>query len=89
MSYKLNSKAFFKKISPDEVNVLLVEDDNYIYKIDKIAARVFLMAIEEKMNEEKIKEEIIQITGKKETEVKLFLETFFKKMMELNFFTKG
>jgi hypothetical protein len=88
MNYKLNNRAFFKKISSTEVNVLFVDDDNFIYKIDKIAAQVFLMIVDEKLSIEIVQERVMVATGKKENEVKIFLDKFYHHMTELNFFTK-
>ncbi len=89
MNYKLNSKVFFKKVGPNEVNILSVDDDNFIYKIDKIAASAFLLVIEEKLSSENVKKHIVDTTGKNEADVKKFLESFYDKMVELNFFVKG
>jgi hypothetical protein len=89
MNYKLNSKVFFKKVAPTEVNILSVDDDNFIYKIDKIAAYTFLLVIEEKLSEEEVNKKIVDTTGKNEVDVKKFLEAFYDKMLELNFFVKG
>lgn len=89
MIYKLNPNVFFKKVKDDEVNVLLVDDDNFIYKIDKVAARVFLMIVEEKLTTDLVEKKVVQITGKKNDEVDAFLKTFYKKMLELNFLVKS
>jgi len=88
MDYKLNNRVFFKKVSSTEVNILFVDDDNYIYKIDKIAAQVFLMIVEEKLSIDNVQERVVIATGKKANEVKVFLDKFCHHMTELNFFTK-
>lgn len=89
MSYKLNSNVFFKKISDDQVNILLSDDDNSIFKLNKIAARVFLMLAEKNMAEEAIKKEVIALSNKSEQEIEAFLNDFFSKMVEQKFLVKA
>ncbi len=88
MAYKLHSNVFFKKTGDDQVNILLSDDDNFIFKLNKIAARVFLFVAEKKMPEEEIRAEIIKLTSKPSSEVDPFLEEFYKQMLVNNFFEK-
>lgn len=88
MSYKLQSNVFFKKVSDDQVNILLSDDDNYIFKLNKVAAKVFIMLIEKNLSPAKVQEEVISLTGKPESEVNAFLEQFYQQMTEHKFLVK-
>lgn len=88
MAYKLHSNVFFKKISDDQVNILLANDDNFIFKLNKVAARVFLFVAEKKMSEEDVRTEVLKITDKPSSEVDPFLKEFYNQMLVNNFFVK-
>ena len=89
MSYKLQSNVFFKKISDDQVNILLSDDDNYIFKLNKIAAKVFVMLVEKNMSHEQIKSEVIALTQKPDAEIDTFLSQFYQQMTEHKFLVKA
>ena len=88
MTYKLHSNVFFKKTGDNQVNILLAEDDNFIFKLNKVAAHVFLLVAEQKISEEDIRTEVIKITNKTSSEVDLFLKEFYQQMLANNFFVK-
>ena len=88
MSYKLNTNVFFKKIADDQVNILLADNDNYIFKLNKVAAQVFIMLAEKKMSEDDIKAEVIKITNKPTSEIDTFLSEFYKQMIKQKFLVK-
>ena len=89
MSYKLQSNVFFKKISDDQVNILLSDDDNYIFKLNKVAAKVFVMLVEKNMSQDDIRSEVITLTKKSEAEVDSFLKQFYEQMTEHKFLVKA
>lgn len=89
MSYKLHSNVFFKKIADDQVNILLADNDNFIFKLNKVAAQVFIMLAEKKMSEEEVRAEVIKITKKPSGEIDMFLTDFYKQMIDHNFLIKG
>lgn len=89
MSYKLNSNVFFKKVSDDQINILLADDDNFIFKMTKVAAQVFLMHAEKNMAEKDVRASVLKLTGKPEAEVDAFLKDFYKSMLEQKFLVKG
>ncbi len=89
MSYKLHSNVFFKKITEDQVNILLADNDNFIFKLNKVAAQVFIMLAEKKMSEEEVRAEVIKITKKPSGEIDMFLTDFYKQMIDHNFLIKG
>ncbi len=89
MSYKLHSNVFFKKVADDQVNILLADNDNFIFKLNKVAAQVFIMLAEKKMSEEEVRAEVIKITKKPSGEIDMFLDDFYKQMIEHNFLIKG
>ena len=89
MSYKLHSNVFFKKIADDQVNILLADNDNFIFKLNKVAAQVFIMLAEKKMSEEDIRSEVIKLTKKPSGEIDMFLADFYKQMIEQKFLVKG
>ena len=88
MAYKLHSNVFFKKISDDQVNILLANDDNFIFKLNKVAAQVFLFVAEKNMSEENVRTEVLKITNKPSTDVDPFLKEFYKQMLDNQFFIK-
>jgi hypothetical protein len=88
MTYKLMDNVFFKKIADDQVNILLADNDNFIFKLNKVAARVFLMLAEQNMSIEDVRKEVISITRKPEGEIDLFLTEFYKQMTENKFLTQ-
>lgn len=88
MSYKLHSNVFFKKIAEDQVNILLADNDNFIFKLNKVAAQVFIMLAEKKLTEDEIKAEVVKITKKPSGEIDLFLTDFYKHMLEQKFLVK-
>lgn len=89
MSYKLHSNVFFKKIADDQVNILLADNDNFIFKLNKVAAQVFIMLAEKKMSEEEVKAEVLKLTKKPAGEIDLFLAEFYGQMIEQKFLVKG
>lgn len=89
MSYKLHDNVFFKKIADDQVNILLADNDNFIFKLNKVAAQVFLMLAEKKMSEDDVRAEVIKMTKKPSGEIDLFLGEFYKQMTEQKFLVKG
>ncbi len=89
MSYKLHSNVFFKKIADDQVNILLADNDNFIFKLNKVAAKVFIMLAEKKMSEEEIKAEVLKLTQKPDVEIDKFLSDFYSQMIEQKFLVKG
>lgn len=46
MKYKLMDDVFFKKISDDLVSIIKYNDDDFIYKLEKQVARIFLLLVE-------------------------------------------
>lgn len=89
MSYKLQSNVFFKKIGEDQVNILLSDDDNFIFKLNKVAAKVFVMLVEKNMSEEEVKREVIALTNKPAGEIETFLAQFYKEMQAQKFLVKA
>ena len=89
MSYKLHANVFFKKIADDQVNILLADNDNFIFKLNKVAAKVFIMLAEEKMSEKEIKAEVLKLTQKPDGEIDKFLSDFYSQMIEQKFLVKG
>lgn len=89
MNYKLVDNVFFKKIADDQVNILLADNDNFIFKLNKVAAQVFLMLADQNMSVEDVRKEVINITKKPEGDVDKFLEEFYKQMIEHKFLAKA
>lgn len=89
MSYKLQSNVFFKKIGDDQVNILLSDDDNFIFKLNKVAAKVFVMLVEKNMSTEDVKKEVALLTNKPEAEIDAFLQQFYKEMQAQKFLVKA
>ena len=89
MNYKLVDNVFFKKIADDQVNILLADNDNFIFKLNKVAAQVFLMLADKNMAVEDVRKEVINITKKPESDVDKFLEEFYKQMIEHKFLVKA
>lgn len=46
MKYKIMEDVFFKKNSDDLVSIIKYNDDNFIYKIDNVVAKIFLMLVD-------------------------------------------
>ena len=89
MNYKLQDNVFFKKIADDQVNILLADNDNFIFKLNKVAAQAFLMLAEKNMSDDQVRSEIITLTKKPESDVDKFLAEFYKQMAEHKFLTKA
>lgn len=89
MNFKLQDNVFFKKIADDQVNILLADNDNFIFKLNKVAAQVFLMLAEKNMSADQVRTEVITITKKPEADVDKFLTEFYKQMDEHKFLTKA
>lgn len=89
MNYKLQDNVFFKKISDDQVNILLADNDNFIFKLNKVAAQVFLMLVDKNLSEDDVRKEVISITKKPESDVDQFLNEFYKQMTEHKFLIKA
>lgn len=89
MNYKLVDNVFFKKIADDQVNILLADNDNFIFKLNKVAAKVFLMLADQNMSAEDVRKEVINLTKKPDAEVDKFLEEFYKQMTEHKFLAKA
>lgn len=89
MNYKLQDNVFFKKIADDQVNILLADNDNFIFKLNKVAAQVFLMLAEKNMSDDEVRKEVITLTKKPEADVDKFLTEFYKQMDEHKFLTKA
>lgn len=89
MNYKLQDNVFFKKIADDQVNILLADNDNFIFKLNKVAAQVFLMLVEKNLSDDVIRKEVITLTKKPEADVDQFLAEFYKQMTEQKFLIKA
>lgn len=89
MNYKLQDNVFFKKIADDQVNILLADNDNFIFKLNKVAAQVFLMLAEKNMSVDQVRSEVINLSKKPETDVDKFLAEFYKQMEEHKFLAKA
>ena len=46
MKYKMMEDVFFKKISDDLVSIIKYNDDDFIYKLDNVVAKIFLMLVD-------------------------------------------
>lgn len=46
MKYKMMDDVFFKKNSDDLVSIIKYNDDDFIYKVDKVVAKIFLMLVD-------------------------------------------
>ncbi len=89
MNYKLQDNVFFKKIADDQVNILLADNDNFIFKLNKVAAQVFLMLVEKNLSDDVIRKEVLTLTKKPEADVDQFLSEFYKQMTEQKFLIKA
>lgn len=61
MKYKINEDVFFKKLSEEMVSIIKYNDDDYIYKLEKIVARVFLLLIEDGFDENQVKKKFSEL----------------------------
>ena len=89
MNYKLQDNVFFKKIADDQVNILLADNDNFIFKLNKVAAQVFLLIVEKNLSDADIKKEVLKITNKPDADVEKFLGEFFKQMTDQKFLVQA
>ncbi len=89
MNYKLQDNVFFKKIADDQVNILLADNDNFIFKLNKVAAATFIMLIEKNLSTDLVRKEVLELTKKPEVDVDKFLESFYQQMTEHKFITKA
>ncbi len=46
MKYKLSDDVFFKKISDELVSIIKYNDDDFIYKLEKQVAKIFIILVE-------------------------------------------
>lgn len=88
MTYNIHSNVFFKKINDDQINILLADNDNYIFKLTKTAAHVFLMTIEKKLSKEEILKVLKTQTSKTDQELEIFLDDFYSEMLKQSFFVE-
>lgn len=89
MNYKLQDNVFFKKIADDQVNILLADNDNFIFKLNKVAAQTFLMLVDKNLSTDQVRTEVLSITKKPEADVDRFLAEFYHQMTEHKFITKA
>lgn len=89
MNYKLQDNVFFKKIADDQVNILLADNDNFIFKLNKVAAQTFLMLVDKNLSTDQVRTEVLSITKKPEADVDRFLSEFYHQMTEHKFITKA
>lgn len=85
MKYRLGEDVFFKKVADDTVNIIKYNDDDFIYKLNNMVAKVFLK-LESGIEEDEVIRFVEKETGAPSSEV---VKQIIKDLLELSILQKN